>query len=145
MKCFHCLMHSGCFWGNQRPDLGPKGSEKNLPGPQRQLRRAGKSHLGSGPSHLTYPSQTSPSEPKLRLISKANVGTLPFSVPGLFYISPRVFLSSAKSAPLRSPLLSQQKRLFWSERREKTHTKSIMHCISLGYMCSAIATVMNKV
>ena len=111
----------------------------------RHLCRAGKSCLGSGPSHLTYSSKTSPSEPKLRLISKANVGTLPFSGPGLFYINPRVFLSSAKSAPLRSPLLSQQKGLFWSKRRGKAHTKSITHCVSLGYMCSAIATVTRKV
>lgn len=118
-------------WGIERPDPGPNREEENFLGPQRQPRRADKSHLGSGPSHLAYPSKMSPSESKLRFISKANVGTFPCSVPGLFYISPWGFLSWAKSAPLRSLLLSQL-----------TPKAS---CISLGYMCSAIATVMSKV
>lgn len=65
---------------------------------------ANKQGLGSAPSPPILPSNTSPSEPKLRSISKANVGTFPFSVLGLLYIRPWVFL--IQIWPLRSPLLS---------------------------------------
>lgn len=53
---------------------------------------ADKQGLGSAPSPPIPPSNASPYEPKLRLISKANVGTFSFSVLGLLYIHPWVFL-----------------------------------------------------
>lgn len=135
IKCFHCLMDSGCSWGNEGLDPGPEGKQKKLPEPQRQLHGASKSHLGSAPSLLTYSSKTSPTEPKLRLISKANMGTYPFSVPGLFYISPWGFLNSVKSASLRSPLLSQQKCLFWSKRKDSHQKHSALHIAGLHVFC----------
>lgn len=92
--------------------------------------------LGSAPSPPIPPSNTSPSEPKLRSVSKANVGTFPFSVLGLLYIHPWVFLIQ---------ICKSQEQIFSPCGLEQALTKSIMQCVSLGNMCSMIATVMNEV
>lgn len=106
-------MDSGCCWG-RRGQIQVQKDKRNTSLSPRGSSREQREHLGSAPSHLTYPSKTSPSEPRLSLISKANVGTAPFPVPGLFYLSPGEFPIPAKSAPLQSPLPSQKKCQVWS-------------------------------
>lgn len=122
IKCFHCLMDSGCCWG-KRDQIRVQKDKTNTSLSPRGSSTEQREHLGSAPSHLTYPSKTSPSEPKLSLISKANVGTAPFPVPALFYVSPRVFPIPAKPAPLQSPLPSPKKGPVLEQKRKGSHQK----------------------
>lgn len=123
--------------GKQETRSVSKRLREKPPRPQRQLHRAGKSHLGSGPPHLTYPSKTSPSEPKLRLISKANVGTFPFSVPGLFYISPRGIsqLSQISTSPEPSSLPAKAPVLEREKRKDSHQKHYALHIAGLHVFC----------
>lgn len=123
--------------GKETPDPGPKGKTNTSLSPRGSSTEQ-RERLGSAPSHLIYPSKTSPSEPKLSLISKANVGTAPFPVPGLFYLSPRVFPISAKSAPLQSLLPSQKKRksAWFGAEGERLTPKSF--CTAYGWAACAL-------